>query len=292
MKRNGNTLVPARPPEKEKISKHEDVALKVSAEFFRDEIMPALNIQGKVVACLSTEGIVLDLRKGFQDFNFLMEDDSIKHFEFQSTNEGLIGLKRFRMYEAVISYENKREVTTYVMFSGNIKRPMTEFKEGINTYKVEPIILSDKDADEIIETLRQKVDVGEALTKADLLPLCLSPLMGGEMTHKERIVAAYDITRRVTGVDEEVIKKVEAVIYIMADKFLESSEMKKLREEIKMTRLGQMLYNDWKEEGERLHLLMLVRKKLEKGKTLEVIADEVESDVETIEVLIEEMSGM
>ena len=179
-----------------------------------------------------------------------------------------------------------------MMFSGNIKRPMTEFTEGINTYKVEPIILSNKDADEIIKTLRQKVDVGEALTKADLLPLCLSPLMGGEMTHKERIVAAYDITRRVTGVDEEVIKKVEAVIYIMADKFLQSSEMKKLREEIKMTRLGQMLYNDWKEEGERLHLLMLVRKKLEKGKTLEVIADEVESDVETIEVLNEEMSGM
>jgi len=59
-----------------------------------------------------------------------------------------------------------------------------------------------------------------------------------------------------------------------------------------MTRLGQMLYNDWKEEGEHLHLLMLVRKKLEKGKILEVIADEVESDVETIEVLIEEMSGM
>ena len=62
MKRNGNTLVPARPPEKEKISKHEDVALKVSAEFFWDEFMPALNILGKVVACLSTEGIVLDLR--------------------------------------------------------------------------------------------------------------------------------------------------------------------------------------------------------------------------------------
>lgn len=251
MRRKGNTLVPARMPEKEKISKHEDVALKVSAEFFRDEIMPVLNIQGKVVACLAAEGIVMDLRKGFQDFNFLMEDDSIKHFEFQSTNEGLIGLKRFRMYEAVISYENKKEVTTYVMFSGNIKRPMTEFTEGINTYKVEPIILSDKDA-------------------------------------------AYDITRRVTGVDEEVIKKVEAVIYIMADKFLESSEMKKLREEIKMTRLGQMLYSDWKEEGreegERLHLLMLVQKKLKKGKTLEMIADEVESDLETITVLVREIS--
>lgn len=116
--------------------------------------MPALEIEGKVVANLATEGIALNLKKGFQDFNFLMEDETIKHFEFQSTNEGLIGLKRFRMYEAVISYQNKRVVTTYVLFSGNIKNPMTEFSEGINTYKVVPIILSDKDADEIIMRLR------------------------------------------------------------------------------------------------------------------------------------------
>ena len=145
MRKQSNMLAPEKVPE-EKISKHEDIALKVSAEFFKDEIMPLLNIEGKVIGSLSTESISLDLRKGFQDFNFLMEDDSIKHFEFQSTNEGLNGLKRFRMYEAVISYENKRGVTTYVMFSGNIKRPMTEFSEGVNTYRVVPIILSGKDA--------------------------------------------------------------------------------------------------------------------------------------------------
>ena len=87
-----------------------------------------------------------------------------------------------------------------MLFSGNIKRPMTEFKEGLNTYKVEPIILSNEDSDKIIHNLQVKIDAGEPVTKADLLPLCLSPLMGGKMTHKERIMAAYDITRRATGV--------------------------------------------------------------------------------------------
>ena len=206
MKRREDTLTPVASPEEkipkaeEKISKHEDVALKATAEFFINEIMPALEIEGKVVASLATEGIVLNLKKGFQNFNFLMADETIKHFEFQSTNEGLIGLKRFRMYEAVISYQNQRAVTTYVLFSGNIKRPMTEFKEGLNTYKVEPIILSNEDFDKIIHNLQLKIDAGEPVTKADLLPLCLSPLMGGKMTHKERIMAAYDITRRATGV--------------------------------------------------------------------------------------------
>lgn len=83
------------------------------------------------------------------------------------------GLKRFRTYEALTSYQHKVPITTYVLFSGNIKNPMTSFSEGINTYKVAPIIMK-----------------------------------------------------------------------LMADKFLEPAELNKLKEEIHMTQLGQMLV-DW-----------------------------------------------
>ena len=290
MKRKRNTS-PVKKTAEEKLSKHEDIAQKIMAEYFREEIMPALKIEGKAVASLATEEVGADLHKGYQDFNFLMEDDSIKHFEFQSTNEGLIGLKRFRMYESVISYRQRREVTTYVMFSGKIKRPMTEFKEGINTYKVVPIILSDKDADQVIGELKRKVEAEESLTKADLLPLCLSPLMGGKMPQKDRIMAAYDITRKAMGVTQDVIQKVEAVIYIMADKFLDAKEMKQLKEELKMTKLGQMLYEDGRSEGRREHLIMQVKKKLAKGKVLEVIAEELEADIEMVRAVVKELCG-
>ena len=63
-----------------------------------------------------------------------------------------------------------------------------------------------------------------------------------------------------------------------------------------MTRLGQMLYEDGKIEGKiegrQEELIFLIRKKLEKGKTLNVIADEVESDLETVAVIIREMGEM
>lgn len=240
----------------EKISQHEDTVLKVTAQFFRDEIMPVLNIEGKVVGVWPTEGIHLELKKGFEDFNYLMEDGSIKHFEFQSTNEGKMGLKRFRMYEAQMSYQHNKPVSTYVLFSGSIQNPMTELTEGMNTYRIHPIIMSSKNADEVIGELQRKVEAGEDVEKADLLPLVLSPLMGGQMSQKERVSTAYDITRKASGVDVEVIRKVEAMIYIMADKFLDSVEMEQLKEEIKMTRLGKMLYDDGRQvgkvEGERI----------------------------------------
>lgn len=46
------------------------------------------------------------------------KDEKILHFEFQSKNEGLAGLKRFRVYEAVTSRKYKKEVVTYVLYSG------------------------------------------------------------------------------------------------------------------------------------------------------------------------------
>ena len=46
----------------------------------------------------------------------------------------------------------------------------------------------------------------------------------------------------------------------MADKFLDSKEMEQLKEEIKMTRLGKMLYDD----GASMKLKELVAKKIKK----------------------------
>ena len=272
-----------------KISQHEDKALKVTAQFFQDEIMPVLNIEGRVVGILPTEEIHLELKKGFEDFNYLMSDNLIKHFEFQSTNGGKEDLKRFRMYEAQLSYKHKKTVMTYVLFSGTIKNPMTEFTEGLNTYRIQPIIMQDRNADDVIAELQRKVTAGEQITKADLLPLVLSPLMGGEMSQRERVSVAYNITRSLTSLDAEVIRKVEAVIYIMAEKYLDSAEMKQLKEEIKMTRLGKMLYDDGKAEGEKNMLTKKVQKKLEKGQSVEQIADALEESIETIQGIINDL---
>ena len=67
-------------------------------------------------------------------------------------------------------------------------------------------------------------------------------------------------------------------------------------EEIDMcTGLKEWLMDERSEgraEGERSLLILQVQKKLDRGKTLEVIADEVEQDVETIAVIIEEINEM
>ena len=229
---------------------HEDAALKVTMWFFAEELLPCFGITEKVAGFAPTESVSFHISKQYQDFNFIMEDGSWKHFEFQSKNEGKQGLRRFRSYEAVTSYQNDVPVTTYVLYSGKIKNPMTELTEGVNTYSVIPIIMRDRNADSILEEFRQKIKCGEMLTRHELAILTLCPLMGGEMGQKERILSAFSILQNTK--DEKIkedIQKIEAVIYAMADKFLDFADMEDVKEAVRMTRLGQLLLEEGIEKG-------------------------------------------
>ena len=146
----------------------------------------------------------------YQDFNFLMEDSSIKHFEFQSSDLSLDDLKRFRSYEAVTSYQYKSAVTTYVVCSGKIKKPRTEFTEGINTYQIIPIRLAEWNADEFIRTLEEKGQSGKLITRNDLVLLTLSPIR--IIRHKLEKGISADIVADFLEEDPDYIKQIYALI--------------------------------------------------------------------------------
>lgn len=232
-----------------KASQHEDAALKTAMHFFAEELLPFWGIEGKVVGFAPTEQVHLEIQKLYQDTNLIMEDGSWKHFEFQSKNEGLAGLKRFRQYEATASRQYGVSVITYVLFSGKIQNPMTEFTEGINTYRIIPIIMKKENADIFLKELLEKKNAEKPITREELVRLTLCPLMGGEIGRKQRLQIACEITRGETAVTKEEIQKIEAVIYAMADKFLDGLDMEEFVEGMKMTRLGEMLVKEGKQEG-------------------------------------------
>ena len=220
------------------IQQQEDAALKTCMQFFADELLPYLGIGGRVSSYGPTELVHLDLKKLFQDFNLIMEDGTWKHFEFQSTNEGLAGLKRFRAYEALTSYQYKVSIETYVLYSGTIRNPMTEFTEGLNTYRIIPIIMRSNDADDL--------------------------------------------------------QKIEAVIYAMADKYLESAELKQIMEDISMTRLGRMLIEKGMTQGIEQGA---EQTKLENARNLiglldeQIIAERIGLPIETVQQLKQEIQN-
>ena len=121
-------------------------------------------------------------------------------------------------------------------------------------------------ADELLQGLEEKIKRGEPLTKADLVPLSLTSLMGGESSLKDRVVRSYQIIQASKGVAAEDIRKIEAVIYAMADKFLEEMDIEEIQEMMAMTKIGQVLVNRGKIEGKIEGMVSIYK---ESGLTLE-----------------------
>lgn len=83
--------------------------------------------------------------------------------------------------------------------------------------------------------------------------------MSGRSKQKERILQCLGILKNAEAIfSKGDIRKMEAILYIFAVKFLDDNELKSIKEAIAMTKLGQMIWNDalekGREEGEKIGL--------------------------------------
>ena len=228
-------------------TKHEDALLKMGIGYFREHILKTLGIEYEYIDTGSTELIELTIHSLFMDFTFLTTQDMYIHVEFQTTNNSEEeDLQRFHAYEAMYSHKTGKKVITYVIYSGGIEKTKGELDCGLYTYKVKPVYMKNKNADEIINRLKSKVIAGESLEKEDYAELSLTPLMSGDKTRKDKIKDAILLTRY--GIDDDS-EKALAMLYTLADKFLTGKELEEIKEVVAMTKLGQMLVDDGYKRG-------------------------------------------
>lgn len=226
----------------------EDMAMKTAAQFFGKELLGYLGIKERTVRAVPTEIVHLEARQMYEDFNFEMENGCWYHFEFESDSIKMADLKRFREYEAATSRTYKVSVVTFVVCTSAVKKLMSEFTEGINTYRVKVIRLQDEDAEEAYRNIMD-TPAGQ-VQKDQLLPILLTPLMSGKMGQKERILEGFRLlSGTYANVTEEEISRMQAVLYAFASKFLDENDMEEIKEAVAMTKLGQMLVEDGIERG-------------------------------------------
>ena len=123
----------------------------------------------------------------------------------------------------------------------------------------------------------------------------------------DRIIKSLHILREASSsVTEMELEKMQAVLYALADKFLQEQELDRVKEMIAMTKLGEMLLKDGMErgladgkaegkvegkaEGES-KIVAIIRKKRQKNLNVQMIAENLELDasyVEKVVVLMEE----
>ena len=141
-------------------------------------------------------------------------------------------------------------MVTYVICSSKVKKLRDSITEGINTYRVRLIQLKEYDADTVLEKLIGKME--DSITRVDIIPLLFAPLMGGRSEQKDRLLRCISILKNAEAVfQKSEIQKMEAILYVLASKFLDNEELESIKEAITMTKLGQMIWDDAIEVGEQ-----------------------------------------
>ena len=272
-------------------TKHEDAIMKMGFGYFRDTILEKLGIHYEFDSGTPTELIELTIHTWYMDFTFLTKNGFYVHIEFQTTETDRSDLLRFRAYEAVLGNQTGKDVLTYVIYSGGIQNTKTELDCGFYTYRVEPVYLSKYNADKLMQRLKEKKAAGEPLAEDDFASLALAPLMTSEYDRKKVIKDAILLAK-----DTETLtaQKTIAILYTLADKFLNQMELQEIREVVAMTRLGQMIYDDGMERGAIEKLAELVIKRMQKGDTPEQIAELLDEDITRIREIysIAQKSGL
>ena len=228
---------------------YEDRALKAAAQFFGRELLPLLGVKEVIRGVAPTEQVRLEIKDFQEDFNFWMAKGYIYHLEFESDEIVLEDMRRFRCYEAVLSYNYGAEVITCVVCTGRKGKVTDRIKEGINVYRVRLLWLRDGDADQVLREAEERQAAG-VLDRQSLVQLLLTPLMSGEMTRKERILKSLKMIRgEREAVDEAEKRQMESVLYALAMKFLTKEELEEVWEVFRMTVLGEILVEHGKEIG-------------------------------------------
>ncbi|MBY6809341.1 hypothetical protein [Clostridium botulinum] len=261
---------------------YEDMIMKRAMDIFAEDGLKFFGIDKKVKDTGSTEIVVLEIKNMFMDYTFLMEDDTYIHFEFQTTNKGVTDLRRFRTYESLLNMQTGKDVVTYVVYSGDIKNPLSGYESGINSYRVNAISMANKDGDKIFNDIIDKMKSGEELSKQDIIALTFTPIMGGELSKGDKIVNAI---RVVKDINKDYRYDVESILYAFANKFLSGKDLEKVREEIKMTELGKSLIEEGMEKGKSEGII-----EGENKKTIEIVKNAIKQGLDNI--IISNLTGL
>ena len=260
----------------------EDMILKSAVTYFGEVLLPYLGIDCKITGIAPTELVYLEVKGLIEDFTYIVSDGSWIHLEFESDKVTEKDLRRFRGYEAVTGYTYQVPVTTIVICSAKAAEVLSELHEGINTYRVMTVRLKDRDADQLFDQLKQKLQTGERIEREEVIPLLLTPLMSGKMAEKERFIEGNRLLQASGEITADEGAKMQAVLYALAVKFLDSKDLEEVKEEFSMTLLGQMLVNDGIEKGRSETLRELAIEMRKNGEPYEKVSRYTRTAVETI----------
>ncbi|MCM1170521.1 MAG: hypothetical protein NC393_00170 [Clostridium sp.] len=154
-------------------------------------------------------------------------------------------------------------------------------------------MFAELNSEEIRKRLTEKIQNNETLTDEKLMEFIILPLTYKTIEEKRKAIdASIDLAKQVTDVKKMVFLLSGTLVF--TDKVIDRKTSNDVREWIRMTQVGRLFEEEKQQavkvafgEGKFKTLITLICRKLRKSKEIDVIADELEEDIEVISEICE-----
>lgn len=277
---------------------NKDIASKVFAEKFKNVSLKVYGLDvPEIVRALPTNLPEIAANELRIDNLFELKDGTIALIDYESSYKKESKIKYLQYI--VRTLERFREKGEYhiklrmiVIYTADIRPEETEdtYEAGALTLRTETAFLSRLDSGRIKANLQRKVSAGEMLTEDETMEFMILPLT--YRTEEGKKEALHESIRLASKIkDEETMVFVLAGILVFSDKIIDEESSKKVKEWIRMTKIGRLFEIEKEEavkeasrEASRETLKATAERMLRKGKmSVEEVAEYVpELSVEDI----------
>lgn len=259
------------------VYQNKDIASKVTGEaLVGRSLAPFGRPDLKIVGLLPTNLPAIESNELRLDNLFLLEGGALALIDYESDfdKENFVKYVNYiarviKRYANLHQLEELKQVKIVVIYTADVEHAESVYDLGGMVLYVESAFLVHQDTDRIYRELSDKICRHESLSEEELLQLMVLPLtVKGKEKKQELVVRAVELAKQIP--DREQTVRVLAGILTFSDKIIDDKYRDKVKEEMQMTKIGQMIFEEGVErgigQGEKL-FAELTRKLMEDTRT-------------------------
>lgn len=234
---------------------NKDIEFKVLSEAYRERSFQAYGLDlPRIKEVLPTNLPVVLADEKRMDNLFLLEDDTYAVVEYESKNEAEDRIKYVNYIARVVErlYQEQKKVPVLrmiVLYTADVVAAEPVFEMGCMSLCMEQVFVSRLPAEEIFQEIKSKLEDRGQLTEEELMQMIILPLAErGREGKRHRVKQVIALARQIE--DEQDQKLIYSGLLVVSDKFIDREDAETIRREIRMTKVGKMIFEDGLKEGE------------------------------------------
>lgn len=155
-----------------------DRAFKDAFTTFKEKVPPFIDLNiPEIESFLETEFVEIETKENRMDINFLLKDNTILHIE-EEINLSKRDLIRFAEYDLKLYARYNKSIHTVVFCVNKVNKENTKINAGNLSYEVTTVDFSEKNGDDKLKELKDKIENDIEINELELifLPLMKSNL--------------------------------------------------------------------------------------------------------------------